>query len=1447
MRYSGLMQAERRPASLSSVPNKRLRKQIVFEIGETIHSGPTLVVKEEPKDEDIEPNCVFPGDTRETPNILPDGDRPADIPSKRCSPRLLLSPCAAGSPALGGPVKSPECKVAAAAKIAADIDSSHSQTQEVKAEPCIGEACSSKNKSNVLEVATEALVPEDKVTLAAVPEVPNVIPVPKVSEAYIPEATDTKAAVPGDTKSEALVPESVDTEALVPEDTVAKAFEPEASEATIPKEKVTKVSDPEPHAESSVIEKSDITESAPLKDIVPEASVPLASVPEAAVIEAAIPEVIDAEAVIPETAITEATVTNITDIDGALPRTDVKQAAVPEEKGEELKFKYPENPGDTTQVAAVPEVSAPAHPHASLPNIKEENREMVRLIQEADGKIDSFCHKRSSRTSKRLGSTDFDAVEVKPDPISRNKRTTRTRRTSCRSDRSESEVSDSRSVADESLCCDMVDKTKRGKPKIGEPLQEEAATHVSAKYNGDVSSDLVNGTHKVKGRRISRTNSDESDCSSTSRSNGNIDHNGEKVDFSLLLEISAADRKKFESKKAKIRRKTADWTLISETEQYYNEKEEIMRNKNKPDSDSESDESDNCAENNDSKSECSDVSENTANHTRSRGKGRGKQTRTMDEDEEESKSVGKRIKDDTGQKMKSRRTVGSRTRKTRYDLTLLNDDDDDDENFFGFPVSTPLPQTPQATSTTGSSTQGRCKIKGNIKRSPEPSSSSGKSGRKRLSDAERFLRDNREYYHFQETTERLRRSTCSSAEKEKYGNGDDAGAQGSKEYTSRREEIKSKDSPSSSCSSPSPYLTRTRHAVCGDRRVTRSAGGIHGEAEDEKDVEEDEKDGDLEKERHSGREMRRCRDKNVAKEKEKEKENIKEKEKEPVKEKDKDHAKEREKDHVKEREKDIAVEKEKERDLEKEREKDSLQLNVKIDSEKEKEKGTVKGGEKDSREEKEDKDKENLPGKLKEKEIVKEDEKSVVRENEKDVLKDKDRDSTKEKETDLLKDKQKDTKKDSEPGATKDEKGETLPKAKGESAESQETDASIDAKLSELYFSFEGVPENECWFQTYQRFIDGIAVNEFVYDEDPLKFVLPYEMPSEYVRDFISMKKSLLSKKKNDLADLVRKSPRCHASTLALFSDIIPTKKTKVTSTTKVGKTAILKIDEASSDGTSTPGADSTKMQHTETIESAEELALLAMHIDHIIKAEIGDEDTSTTTLQENEMKESEEPDMKKTPPKKRGKKKRLASGSKSERESDPMVRELKLFESPFAHEVDPAFIASIPDEMKDFMTPENILARAAAEVVEDSCYCGCTDQGSCDEFSSADDNTEASSECVSLCDSETIDSSTTSEPKRSRSGKKRRKNLTGWPKAQKRRRTVAPLTSDDNDSAIGCDDLEPKKRGRRKKHNEFSFLEQTTAQKLAALAACDRRASPRKKASVLYMDTWPVRFRTQK
>ncbi|XP_050722894.1 uncharacterized protein LOC127001778 isoform X2 [Eriocheir sinensis] len=999
-------------------------------------------------------------------------------------------------------------------------------------------------------------------------------------------------------------------------------------------------------------------------------------------------------------------------------------------------------------------------PEASLP---EENKEMVRLIQEVDTKLNSFCHKRSSRASKRISSADFDVIELKPGPVSRVRRCTRTRKCSCRSDKSESETSDSRSVADESLYFDMVDKTaKPGKPKNGEPLLDEATTHVSAKFNGDVSSEIANGAHKVKGRRVSRANSDESDSNSGLRSNGNIDHNGDKVDFSVLLEISPADRKKFESKKAKIRRKTADWLLISETEQYYNEKEEIMRNKNKLESESESDESDTCTEQQDSRSDCSDESESIAS-TSQRNKCKGKLPRNI---EDGSRPSAKRPKENQCSQKKRGRPVGSRTRKTLYDLTMLNDDDDDDddENFFGFPVSTTIPQSTRTSSTlSGSVSQTRSKAKESCKHSYDVSSSSGKAGRKRLSDAERFLRDNREYYHFQETPERLRRSTSSSAEKEKVGRLDGCDVK----QVEKKEEPRLRDPP--------PPVCKKQPAVDG-RRVTRSAGIV------------------LEEPDLQGKPKLKCIEKDDTKC--------------PVKNVEKD---------VRDKDKRKCTEDSKEKCSEDDNRRECEGNKVKVVDEDQKINSHVDKG---------------------------------VSENKKDSDGRKTCSDTENRTS-------ADTVECSEPeeGRTKQLEVSTTnapvvsnsecTESKGRSGRILRGDVreNLKSELQDLYFSFEGVPEQESWYQTYQRLIDGVSNNEFSYDDDPLKFVLPYEMPKEYVRDFLCYKKGMLAKKRNDLADLVRKSPRCHASTLALFSDIIPTKKTK---NAKVLRSAPTKVEEISSDGTSTPGAESTKLPPHESFETSEELAILAMHIDHIMKSEGCCEEVPHCIPPVDDLKESEA-DYKKTPPKKRGKKKRLMTGSKTEKGFENTAKEFKLFDNSLAQEVDPVFIAGLCDDMKDFLIPENILAREASEVVEDSCFCVCTDRASCDDFSSADDNTEASSECVSLCDSETIDCSVVSEPKRGRSAKKRRKNLTGWPKTQKRKKPAPSHTSDDNDSAMGWDDLEPKKHRGWKKHHDFSLLEQTTSERLAALAACDRRASPRKKASVLYMDTWPVRFRTQK
>lgn len=1446
------------------------------------------MVQEELKDEDVaaKSNCVFPGDTQENACVLRESCHQAEIPSTRhCSPQLPATPCPSGQPQPEPHSWHTHCDVDVEVHLKASLPAA-----------LVPEAIVPKISD------LEAIIPHVIGTQTAVPEAP-------IAEAAVPELLVNEAIVPEVILNEATVPEVTLNEPVVPQNKVTETALPDAAgdETAIHKDKLTEFSDLEVLVNEAAYKNT--TETAVLKakcntfflkDEVNEGGIHKEklndiSLPEDKVNHAAVPTVIVNESItqnkkrenfIPELNVnetatagvpsTEAILLEVTNSEIVLPKvfeikpvTEITEAVVTEHTTSASNL--------SLSVAAVlgdlPLGAAPAHPQASLPVATEENREMVRLIQEADAKLDSFCPKRSSRASKRLISTDFEAVEIKSEPVSRAKRCTRTRKSSCRSEKSESETSDSRSVADESLYFDMVDKTtKRGKPKNGEPLLDEAATHISAKYNGDASSELVNGAHKVKGRRISRANSDESDSSSASRSNGNVDHNSEKLDFSLLLEISPADRKKFESKKAKIRRKTADWLLISETEQYYNEKEEIMRNKNKLESDSDSDESDDGTENQDSKSDCSDESEGTTNLPRGRGKGKCKLSRTVDDDD--SKPTAKRIKDDPSISKKRGRPIGSRNRKTRYDLTMLNDDDDDDdENFFGFPVSTTIPQTTQSSSTvSSSSTQTRGKGKGGNKSTPDASSSSGKSGRKRLSDAERFLRDNREYYHFQETPERLRRSTSSSVDKEKATKVDESEGK----EPDKKEESKLKETSTA----------KKQSTTEGRRRVTRSTGCTLEDPEAEegdetkilekneaKDVKIDTKDTEKievkdkekdkrkvsveEKKKVSSENKRKIPEENNRKVTEDDKRNtiedkrkateddmrtVTEDEKRMVAEEDKRKVNEEDKRKITEEKRKVTEEDKKKiteedkRVTEENKRKGSDEVK-RMTSEADRRKSTEEDKKKSSEEEK--------------KRSAEEGEKNISGENKlKDIEVGKKRvlemDKRKSGPDDKMSCKQDHVKKQLLNFKTKvaSVSESTDNAGKGNSVEIMENKDGSRSVLQDLYFSFEGVPVQESWYQTYQRLIDGIDINEFAYEEEPLRFVLPYEMPKEYIRDFLCYKKGMLSKKKNDLADLVRKSPRCHASTLALFSDIIPTKKVKGA---KVTKSVPVKIDEASSDGTSTPGAESTRMQPPECFESAEELAILALHIDHFMKSETGSEEIPVCNPLLHELKDSEVPDLKKTPPKKRGKKKRLLGGSKSDKGSDSIAKELKLFESPLAHEVDPVFIAGLCDEVKDYLTPENILAREASEVIEDSCFCVCTDRASCDEFSSADDNTEASSECVSLCDSETVDGSVVSEPKRCRSGKKRRKNLTGWPKAQKKKKPVPSHTSDDNDSAIGCDDLEPKKQGHWKKHDDFSLLEQTTTQKLAALAACDRRASPRKKTSVLYMDTWPVRYRTQK
>ncbi|KAG0728046.1 hypothetical protein GWK47_033293 [Chionoecetes opilio] len=141
MRYSGLMPSARPAASLSTKHSKRLRKQIVFKtkisecgwvgwerdgglgrthengevycvwsrvepatyirIGDTIHSGPSLVAPALPKDENINPSskCVFPSNLQESTRISLDSDHLAQIPSPHPALRSSSETLCHSSPA----------------------------------------------------------------------------------------------------------------------------------------------------------------------------------------------------------------------------------------------------------------------------------------------------------------------------------------------------------------------------------------------------------------------------------------------------------------------------------------------------------------------------------------------------------------------------------------------------------------------------------------------------------------------------------------------------------------------------------------------------------------------------------------------------------------------------------------------------------------------------------------------------------------------------------------------------------------------------------------------------------------------------------------------------------------------------------------------------------------------------------------------------------------------------------------------------------------------------------------------------------------------------------------------------------------------------------------------------------------------------------------------------
>ncbi|KOC62563.1 Protein chiffon [Habropoda laboriosa] len=101
------------------------------------------------------------------------------------------------------------------------------------------------------------------------------------------------------------------------------------------------------------------------------------------------------------------------------------------------------------------------------------------------------------------------------------------------------------------------------------------------------------------------------------------------------------------------------------------------------------------------------------------------------------------------------------------------------------------------------------------------------------------------------------------------------------------------------------------------------------------------------------------------------------------------------------------------------------------------------------------------------------------------------------------------------------------------------------AEVEKMQFSFEAVPKSEPWYQTYQRQDEGAEFWHYFSEENSQKpFLLPYEIDN-FHENLMKNQNRTESKRKGRgrsagcIGRSPRKSPRCHASTLAIMSTII--------------------------------------------------------------------------------------------------------------------------------------------------------------------------------------------------------------------------------------------------------------------------------------------------------------------
>jgi hypothetical protein len=149
-------------------------------------------------------------------------------------------------------------------------------------------------------------------------------------------------------------------------------------------------------------------------------------------------------------------------------------------------------------------------------------------------------------------------------------------------------------------------------------------------------------------------------------------------------------------------------------------------------------------------------------------------------------------------------------------------------------------------------------------------------------------------------------------------------------------------------------------------------------------------------------------------------------------------------------------------------------------------------------------------------------------------------------------------------------------------------------EVEKMHFSFEAVPKSEPWYQTYQRQDEGAEFWHYFSESDtPKPFLLPYEIENFHEILHKSLQSSAYRKRgrgRGGHANMggrsPRKSPRCHASTLAIMSTIIRRREQQQTT----GLTTIEEEERRSKQGSETAKAEKKASDKSDVDEDLKEI-----------------------------------------------------------------------------------------------------------------------------------------------------------------------------------------------------------------------------------------------------------------